>query len=312
MTVLFSTRRLVSLLTVPFLLAACAPQIQSMNSAEKPRGQTVYGITTTNQLASFGTANPGTSVTTRPISGLIEGELLLGLDFEPGFNGTPTSMPPRPDRAGGTLFALSRSSRLYSLNLQTGAATVVGSQPFSPGLTGMDGGLDFNPQVNRLRVHGDDGQNLRLNQESGAVIDFDMVTPGIQPDKTLMYKVGDVAAGQNPNIAGSAYTNSVRGTTSTVLYAIDSARDTLVTVASPNDGVLSTVGALGVDTTQHVGFDIAAQLQADGTVMNTAYATLTPVSEGASSLYTVDLTTGRATLLGALGRVVLRSIAVAP
>ena len=35
------------------------------------------------------------------------------------------------------------------------------------------------------------------------------------------------------------------------------ARDVLVTLAAPNDGIMTTVGSLGVNTTGDVGFDIA-------------------------------------------------------
>jgi len=137
------------------------------------------------------------------------------------------------------------------------------------------------------------------------VVDFDPNTAGTQPDGTLAYATTDAGTGQNPNLVGTAYTNSTATATTTTLFAIDSNRDVLVKVDPPNNGTLLTVGALGVDTTDAVGFDIAGS--ADGT----ALASLT-LTGGTSSLYTLDLATGRATLKGAVSGLVLRGIAVGP
>ncbi len=95
-----------------------------------------------------------------------------------------------------------------------------------------------------------------------------------------------------PRIVGSAYTNNVAGATTTTLYAIDATTDTLLIQNPPNNGTLVPVGALGVDTTDLVGFDISAH-------DNVGYASLTS-GAGVSSLYRVNLTTGAATLVGAI------------
>ena len=73
---------------------------------------------------------------------------------------------------------------------------------------------------------------------------------------------------------------------------------------SPNTGQLFTIGALGVDTSDQVGFDIAD-------VTNNAYASLTV--GGAPQLYAINLFTGAASLLGAIGGgEAIRGIAIAP
>jgi hypothetical protein len=149
-------------------------------------------------------------------------------------------------------------------------------------LSGASFGVDFNPTVDRLRVTSDADQNLRINVDTGAAT----------VDGALAYAAGDANAGQDPNVAGSAYTNSMAGATTTTLYGIDSARDVLVTQNPPNNGTLNTVGALGVDAGDAVGFDIAPN-------GNTAYAALTV--DGASQLYTINLTTGAAALVGGVG-----------
>jgi hypothetical protein len=103
-----------------------------------------------------------------------------------------------------------------------------------------------------------------------------------------------------PRLVGAAYTNSVAGATTTTNYAIDAGLDVLVTQGSvggtpvsPNTGRLFTVGRLGVDASDVVGFDI--------TPAGRAFAALTRPGESTSALYSIDLTTGAARSLGTLG-----------
>ena len=44
---------------------------------------------------------------------------------------------------------------------------------FAPLLDGTEFGVDFNPQVDRLRVVSNSGQNLRLHPDTGAVAAVD-------------------------------------------------------------------------------------------------------------------------------------------
>lgn len=199
------------------------------------------------------------------ITGLQAGESLVGVDFRPN---------------GGTLYGVGSTSRLYSINASTGAATQVGTAPFAASLNGSNFGVDFNPMVDRLRVVSDAGQNLRINPDTGAVVDADTVTGGLQVDGTLN--------GATDSIMAAAYTNNVAGTTATTLYGIDTDTDQLFTQLPPNAGTQNLVGSLGVDIAANAGFDIVTA--ADGT--NTGY-----VSSG-SSLYSINLTSGSATLLG--------------
>lgn len=117
-------------------------------------------------------------------------------------------------------------------------------------------------------------------------------------------------------VVSAAYANSVSGATTTTLYDIDAARDLLVRQAPPNDGLLNTVGALGVDTIESTndftGFDISgatgvAYLSRGNGVFGSDVSLTKP-------LYTVNLNTGFATLLGSLNGVngTLRDLAVAP
>ncbi len=147
-------------------------------------------------------------------------------------------------------------------------------------------GIDFrpvdsrlNPVPDRIRVHSDADQDLRLNPATGAIAAVDAV---------LAYRTGDPGSGSDPSIGGSAYTNSVAGATTAVLYAIDTNRDVLVTLANPNDGQLATVGPLGANTAGDVGFDIAGNNGAAFVTLTTGAGT----NGAGSTLFLVNLTTG--------------------
>ena len=248
-------------------------------------GRTIFGLDGANGLISFGAFTPDRIIAKVTVTGLAAGETLIGIDFRP---------------ANDTLYAVSSASRVYTVNVTTGIATAVGSSAFTPALSGTSFGIGFNPVADRLRIHSTTGQNLRVNQLTGAVA---------ANDTALAYVAGDANFGASPNIVATAYTNSVRPTPlATDLYAIDSNRDILVEVDRPNGGTLRTIGSLNFNTSEDAGFDIAGDT-------DIAYASLTPSSApgGPSRLYQINLRTGNATLLGAINNASpLRSIAVAP
>jgi hypothetical protein len=140
--------------------------------------------------------------------------------------------------------------------------------------------------VDRLRVTSDTDQNLRINPVSPA-------GAGTIVDTPLAYAGADANAGTDPNIGGSAYTNSVPGAVTTSLYGIDVGLNALVMQNPANAGSLSTVGALGVDAAQMLGFDISG-------TSGTAYAAW-GTAGGPSLLYTVNLATGAASVVGPIG-----------
>jgi hypothetical protein len=219
-----------------------------------------YAVTQDNQLVTFQSDNVTNITPTHAITGLPGGESIVGLDVRP---------------ANGQLYALGKTSRLYVINPRTGAARQVGATPFIPALAGTGFGFDFNPTVDRIRVTSDAEQNLRLNPDDGTVA-------GV--DTNLAYAPGDPGAGTNPSVTASAYTNNFAGATSTTLYDIDNARHTLVIQNPPNNGTLTTVGALGT-TDPAAALDIG-----DG---NVAYAVFTG-KQNVQSLERIDLSTGKA------------------
>ncbi|MGQ0640195.1 MAG: DUF4394 domain-containing protein [Gemmatimonadaceae bacterium] len=248
-------------------------------------GRTIYGVDNANMLIAFGALRPDLVSRRVAITGLQGGEQVLGIDFRP---------------VDGRLYALGSTSRVYTLDTLSGAGTVVSASAFTPALTGMNFGVDFNPVPDRIRVHSDAEQDLRLNPVTGGIAAV---------DSALAYRVGDAGAGSNPNVTGTAYTNSVAGATTTTLYAIDTNRDVLVTLANPNDGQLTTVGSLGVSAGSDVGFDIAGN-------NGSAYVTLTIGSGAAgtgSTLFLINLSTGALVPVGNVSNASpLRGIAIAP
>src|SRR5262245_40105372 len=261
-----------------------APRVESLEDRTVP--STVIGLTSTNQLIRFDTATPGAIAGTTPVTGLQPGEDLLGIDFRP---------------ATGQLYGLGSTSRLYSINYLSGVATQVGTGTFAVALSGGNFGFDFNPVPDRIRVVSDAQQNMRLNPDTGAVVDFDAATPGVQPDPNL-----------NPpgNVVGVAYTNNFAGAAQTTLFGIDATTDLLVRIGgpngtpSPNRGTITALGPLGVNTSGLVGFDITANT-------NTAFASLTV--NNLAQLYRINLISGAATLVGNIAAgndVIVRDIAV--
>src|SRR5207302_255055 len=77
-------------------------------------------------------------------------------------------------------------------------------------------------------------------------------------DGALKFKDGDVNAGKTPNVIAGAYSNSFKGTKATALYDID-ASGALLSQAPPNDGVLNTIGSLGIKLDGATAFNIVAQ-----------------------------------------------------
>lgn len=252
-------------------------------SVSSARAGTIYGLTTLNQLFRFESNNPGTINATIGITGLAGGDTLIGIDFRP---------------ANGLLYGLSQTGNIYVINTVTGAATIVGT-PVTPALSGTEFGIDFNPVPDRLRIVSDNDQNLRANPNTGGAA---------VADGTLAYAAGDVNQGQNPNVVGVAYTNNFAGATTTTLYDIDSTLNILVMQNPPNNGTLITIGSLGVNPSNVVGFDIQSV-----NIGDMAYASMVLEGETIPKLFRINLTTGAATLIGIIsGPSQVRDIAIAP
>lgn len=245
------------------LLALAAVFASSLAQAE-----TLYGLTTDNRLLTFDSAAPsqGSAVA---LTGLASTEKLLGLDTRP---------------TTGQLYTLSNLGKVYTLDATTGAATFVGA--LKAPLNGTLLGFDFNPNADvsgaaSLRVITAAGDNYAVN-----------VNPGVNLGNVAKQTQVSSTSG-SVKLTGVAYSNNdTNPATPTVLYAIDTVGSSLFATSAPAGGVYTRVGSLGASSLNVFGFDISGS--------GVAYAGLTG-DDSYSSLYTVNLQTGAATLVGAFG-----------
>jgi hypothetical protein len=199
----------------------------------------------------------------KAIRGLPADEIIDGLDFRP---------------ATGQLYALAnyqgtglpRPSRLYTIDLGTGAVTRVADVSIL--IDRAVYGFDFNPVTDRIRIVSNSGQNLQVNPTTGVAIAEGYVDGGPSPRR----------------LTAAAYDNNFTGATSTKLYAAGIAQfsnSKLYQIDPPSSGNLVEIGNVGADV-RHM--DI-------GGISNTAYALVSV--DNRPQLYTINLATGTGTLV---------------
>lgn len=259
------------------LLAACASSPMPEHVGP-PAKEEIVAVSASHQLLRFNAGQPQKIRERRPLAGLAAGERLVGIDFRV---------------ARGQLYALGASGQLYRIDVAQAQAAAVGA-PLALPAGGRAWGFDFNPTVDRIRVVADNGLNLRLHPDTGALVAI---------DPALAYDAADAAAGKAPRIVAAAYTYNQTNDKITTNYALDGAAGTLVhqgtkegvePAVSPNTGLLYTVGSLGIGPFDHAVFDISD-------VGNAAYAGVHARGAKATRWYRLDLATGRAVFLGTVG-----------
>ncbi len=200
---------------------------------------------------------------------------LLGIDVRP---------------ADGMLYGATADGTIWTIDTASGKATQKSKLDMA-----MPKGeivFDFNPAADRLRVIGEDGTNLRINVDDGKVT----------KDGDLKFAESDQMKGKTPKVVAGAYTNSMKGAKETTLYDVD-ATGSILRQAPPNDGVLNTVGMLGMKA-DNAAFDIVAMGEGknEGWLM------------AGDTLYKVDLSSGKGTQVAKIAGVsgAVRDIAVLP
>ncbi len=264
-------------------------------------GRLAYGLSFTGgnmafNLLQFDVKNPSFIRSSTVVTGLKTGQMLMGMDVRPQDN---------------RIYALGYRATdsvatIYTLNDTTSALSVyAGADSFKIALGAAQAAFDFNPAANRLRIIGaSNRQNYRLNLTVNPVT--------VTVDTALTFKTGDANVGKMPNVVSGAYTNSYNGATATQLYDIETGNNILTNQNSANGGFLATTGALGITLDPN---DLTTDLD--------IFSTLFPVADSAflaanvmggssfDNLYTVNLTTGAATLVGRIGLgIAVRNIAI--
>lgn len=261
-----------SLATV-LALSAVAAQA-SHRSDDNDRGWSKKGpdrmlvaTTDSNQLITFNAKDRRIRKLVS-IKGLPAGEKLVGIDFQP---------------ASGALYGVGTNEVVYRISERTGIAIAEGPA-FTPALNGQSFGVDFNPVVNRIRVVSDAEQNLALDPDAGTAAANANLNP----------------AGEM--IVGAAYENSqfsAMPPAATMLHVVGAANDRLYTQNPPANGTLTNPrnlrvpGAGRLDVGANVGFDIEG-------ASGLGYLTDADPGRG-TTLYTVDVPTGKAKSLGRIG-----------
>lgn len=206
-----------------------------------------------------------------------------------GISGRLLGIDVRP--SDGMLYGLAADGAIVTIDPQTGTATAK-SKLDTMLAAGVTASVDFNPVADRMRIIGSDGTNLRANVDDGKVT----------KDGQLKFAETDGMKGKTPKVVAGAYTNSMKGAKETALFDIDST-GAFLKQAPPNDGVLSTLGQMGM-ASDTVAFDIVS----DGQGGNSAFAM------AGAKLYSVDLATGKATEAATIAGVdgAVRDIAILP
>lgn len=268
---------LAAALLAALILGAAPQKAEAQSQQERVR---VFAVTGLDRLISFSSVNPRRVITSANITGLQEGETIVGMDFR---------------SANQRLYAVTNQSRVYIIRLDTGAAIQINETPFTPAVDGTSFGVDFNPTVDLIRLVSDTGQNLRISPVTGQVTDED-------PD--LAYADGDENEGEDPNVVSAAYSNPVNPENGTTLLDIDSDLDIVASQNPANDGTLNTGFSLGVNTSDFVGFDFSAS--------NRLYASLKLEEARKTGFYTVSPngTVTPRTLIGGRAVQTVKDIAV--
>lgn len=253
---------------------------------------TVLGLSGGNRLVYFQTDAPQNILANFKLKGLARRDALVGIDVRP---------------ATGDVYGFSLQGLTYRINVQNSTATPIGPPLAAPPTGLREGsffGVDFDPVADELRIVNDLTVNLRIDPDTGAVVDSNPTTPGAQADSFLKYQIGDVNFGQTPRIAGLAYSNNIPPVSATTLFGIDSERDVLVRQGSPDGtprspilGELATIGSLFANTDGPAGMDIETIGGVD-----VAFAALsTGGPRAASEFVTIDLGSGTVTTVGEIG-----------
>lgn len=174
--------------------------------------------------------------------------------------------------------------------------------PAPQALAGTNFGVDFNPRADLLRIVSDTGQNLRVNLQAGRVI---AGADGVSVARAAGFafvdgtkRLGDLL----PEAISTAYRGAaLPGVVPLDFQYIIAARDnSLGRVVVPNDGAIDTVGPLGVT----LDADAASSFDISGASCDTLkLAALVPSGGTQSVLYTINLQTGAATMVGPIGGV---------
>lgn len=292
-------------------VASLAPALALPAAAAEPP-TALYALTTANSIATITDNASSRAAEPQAVTGITAGEILMAIDVRP---------------QNGRLYGLATTGtgavRLYHIDFGSGApvATALSAAPvqFDDGtaavpIAGTAFDIDFNPTVDRLRVVSNGGFNFRMNPNNGTLVDGNngvTTTPppaGVNPDGSIK--------GLTTTVDATAYTNNSINVAATTQYTLDSTTNNLFIQNPPNSGTQTTplpltVGGTAIDFTGDSALDIPPGVNVstgNTPATGAAFAALTVA--GTPGLYQIELSTGATTLLGTLGTLSARDIAV--
>ena len=254
--------------------------IMLMSSISIGHAQNMYGVSG-NNLIKFNASTATSVQQTMAITGMGSGQLVSGLDFRPNT---------------GELYTMGYATttgqaRLYKLNTTTGAATAVGNSNVTLATNMGHVGMDFDPTSDQMRITGSNGSSYRLHPSTGAIVGT---------DANMAYGNSDANFGTTARIGSLAYSNNFIGSSNSKLYGYDNVLN-VMTSLNASSGSLTTIGASGIalnvgnqSSDMDIYYDAATQT-------DRAYFVGRSGTSNNTRLYSMNLTTGHGTLIGAIG-----------
>jgi hypothetical protein len=217
------------------------PPTEDPPQAPAPQGSVIYALDNGNRLLVFGTESGSTISRLVNISGMPILKRMIGIDFRP---------------SNRKLYGVGNDSRVYVIDTLSGAATPVGSGPFSPAIISsfdIHFGMDFDPATGRIRLISNElGGNLSIDPDDGTAV----------AGPTPRYAAGDPNEGETPHIGGLTYVPAsaipassavhlkvaqlaaASGPCEDLLWAMDTKLSNMITSCDPDDGDWTSLGPI--------------------------------------------------------------------
>jgi hypothetical protein len=267
-------------------------------SPPAPVGTQLVALVLPNHLYTVTTDRPQRVLRTVHLKGLPLGDSFVAVAVRP---------------RNGWLYGLTRTA-LYDIDQSTATASRVGDGFQAPMPSGPLA-CDFDPNYDKLRVVGGLGANQQVDADSGLLVDSDVTTLPIDGDAPFAFAPTDPRQAATPTVGTIAFAGRDTPTSPAKAYVLEANGALLARLGDPfdapgesRDGKLYSIGLLSIDnvTSLPPGRALVA------TSYRTAYAAL-QTSLASSALYHVDLTNGKATLVGGIAVPgVVQSMTVGP
>jgi len=245
---------------MPRTIRSTTLNIECLENREVPA--VLYALTNSQRLVIIDSNNPSVLLGSSPISGLQSaGEKLTDIDVR---------------FSTGGLYGRSDFGRLYQIDPMSGYSIPVSGAV----ATGASVGIDFDTSTDQLRVVTYSGRNLSVDPLTGSI--------------TAVGNPLTYVSGGSPHLSALGFSRP-RLDGGPQLFGIDHVNDTLaIALGDPNSGLFATVGSLGFDITNKVGFDLDP-------IVNTGFITIQPVGMSTSFLGQIDLGSGAISITGQIG-----------